>query len=437
MNERQHVIRKIEKGSIAQEVGIEIGDRLISINDNPVSDALDYHFLVADEYLEVLIEKNDGEQWLLEIEKGEEESLGIEFESSLMDEYKSCTNKCVFCFIDQLPKGMRETLYFKDDDSRLSFLQGNYITLTNMKEKDVDRIIQYRLSPINVSVHTTNTELRKKMLNNKFAGNILHYIQKFYEAGIIMNAQIVLCKGLNDGEELFDSIKDLSQFIPYMQSVSVVPVGLSKHRKGLYPLEPFSKEDAQKVLETIHYWQEKLYKKNKTHFIHAGDEFYLLAGETLPNEDNYDGYLQLENGVGMYRVFLDEFEAYYNTLENDHNLSKEVTIATGVLAYGLIDEITKKINEKYPNVKINVHPIINHFFGERITVSGLLTGQDIINQLKDKHLGQRLLLPNNLLRSGEEILLDNVTIREIENTLQVSVAIVQSTGKDFINKIIS
>ncbi|TCT16988.1 putative radical SAM enzyme (TIGR03279 family) [Natranaerovirga pectinivora] len=435
MLERQHIIKSVEKDSIAEEVGIEVGDILISINGEAIKDALDYHYYLTEEYLEILIRKQDGSEWILEIEKDEDEALGIEFQSSLMDEYKSCTNKCVFCFIDQLPEGMRETLYFKDDDSRLSFLQGNYITLTNMKDKDIERIIRYRLSPINLSVHATNPELRKRMLNNRFADNLMGYIEKFYEAGIIMNGQIVLCKGLNDGDELDRSISELSKFIPYMQSVSVVPVGLSKHREGLYELEPFTKEDAKKTLAIIHHWQEKLYKEHSTHFIHAGDEFYILAEEPMPEEENYDGYLQLENGVGMVRLFLDEFDAYYDTLEKSEK-SKEVSIVTGLLAYDILNEMINKLALKFPNIKINLYPIINKFFGERITVSGLLTGQDIINQISGKSLGDYLLLPNNLLRSGEEVLLDNVTVTDIENALQVKVAVVKSIGKDFIDKII-
>jgi putative radical SAM enzyme (TIGR03279 family) len=435
--EKQHIIKYVEADSIAEEVGIEIGDQLISINGQPIKDALDYHFYLTEEYLEVLIKKVNGDEWLVDIEKDEDETLGIEFESSLMDEYKSCTNNCVFCFIDQLPKGMRETLYFKDDDSRLSFLQGNYITLTNMKESDVDRIIKYRLSPINISVHTTNSDLRVKMLHNRFAGNILNYIQKFYEAGIIMNGQIVLCKGLNDGDELSKSIEDLSRFIPYMQSVSVVPVGLSRHRDNLYPLQPFTKEDGQDVLKRIHKLQETLFKKHGTHFIHAGDEFYLLAEEEVPSEDNYDGYLQLENGVGMLRLFLDEFEDAFAELDADKSISKEIAVVTGMLAYDTIKAFSKQIENKLENIKIYVYPIKNEYFGERITVSGLLTGQDIINQLTGQELGEKLLLPNNLLKSGEPVLLDDVSVSDIEKALQVQVAVVQSIGKDFIQSIIN
>ena len=297
-----HLIKSVLPGSIADELEIESGDKLISINNNEIEDVFDYHFYVNDEYLTLLIEKKNGEEWELEIEKDYEVDLGIEFEQGLMDEYRSCRNKCMFCFIDQMPKGMRETLYFKDDDSRLSFLQGNYVTLTNMSDKDIDRIVRYHLEPINISFQTTNPELRCKMLHNRFAGEALKKVDILYEGGIQMNGQIVLCKGENDGEELERTIRDLKKYVPQLQSVSVVPVGLTKYRDGLYPLEPFDKEDAKKVLATIHKWQKELYKEFGLHVIHASDEWYILAGEEVPEEERYDGYLQLENGVGMLRL---------------------------------------------------------------------------------------------------------------------------------------
>jgi putative radical SAM enzyme (TIGR03279 family) len=436
MNNKCHKIIHIKEESIAYEVGIEPGDTLISINNQLVEDALDYHYLVDDEYLEVLIRKNNGDEWLLEIEKDYDEELGIEFENNLMDEYKSCSNKCIFCFIDQLPKGMRDTLYFKDDDSRLSFLQGNYITLTNMKDKDVDRLIKYHLSPINISIHAMNMELRKEMLNNRFADRLIGYMKKFYDAGIIMNGQIVLCKGINDGKELDYSIGELRKFMPHMQSVSVVPVGLSKHREGLHKLELFTKQDANEVLDIIHKWQGIIYNETGNNFIHAGDEFYLLADRDFPVEDNYDGYLQLENGVGMSRLLLDEFELCYNELNSDHLIISNKSIATGISASEMISDMVNRLNEKFPNIKVNIYPIINNFFGHNITVSGLLTGRDIIDQLKDKELGEELLLPCNLLRSGEETLLDDITVTDIENALQVKVTVVQSSGQDFIRNIL-
>ena len=302
---REHIIKTIEPGSIAEELELEPGDVLVSVNGQPVGDVFDYHYLINEEYLELLVRKASGEEWELEIEKEYEDDLGIEFENGMMDDYRSCSNKCIFCFIDQLPKGMRDTLYFKDDDSRLSFLQGNYVTLTNMRDADVERIITYRMEPINISFQTMNPKLRCEMLHNRFAGDALKKVERFYEAGITMNGQIVLCKGVNDGKELEYSIEKLTGYLPYLQSVSVVPVGLTRYRDGLYPLTPFTKEDAKEVLKLIHSWQERLYREYGNHFIHAGDEWYLLAEEELPGEDSYDGYLQLENGVGMVRLLKD------------------------------------------------------------------------------------------------------------------------------------
>ena len=307
-NEYQgHLIREVYPDSIAEAMEIEPGDVLLRINNQKIEDVFDYRYMIKDEYVEVLIRKPDGEEWLLEIEKEYDDDLGVEFENGLMSDYRSCSNKCIFCFIDQMPPGMRETLYFKDDDSRLSFLQGNYITLTNMKQKDVDRIIEMQLAPINISVQTTNPELRCKMLHNRFAGDILDKIKMLADADIEMNAQIVLCKGENDGAELDRSIGDLLSFYPQMQSMSVVPVGLTKFREGLYPLEPFEREEAREVLATIHKWQDISFEKYGTHFVQASDEWYLIAGYDLPTEERYDGYTQLENGVGMIRLLMDEF----------------------------------------------------------------------------------------------------------------------------------
>ena len=386
----EHLISAVEDGSIAMEMGIEPGDKLLSINGQEIEDVFDYHYYVNDEELLVLIEKPDGEQWELEIEKDYEEDLGLHFEQGLMDEYRSCRNK--FCFIDQMPKGMRDTLYFKDDDSRLSFLQGNYVTLTNMSDHDIDRIIRYHLEPINVSFQTTNPELRCKMLHNRFAGDALKKVDRLFEAGITMNGQIVLCKGLNDKEELERTIRDLTAYLPKLQSVSVVPVGLSRFRDGLYPLEPFTREDAKEVLETIHKWQKKVYEEYGYHFIHAGDEWYILAGYEMPEEERYDGYLQLENGVGMIRLLQNEFAESYEKLEpTDREIS--LSMATGYLAYDYLAEFIKQMRVKCPNCDVHLYRIRNDFFGESITVSGLITGQDLISQLQGRPLGDCLLLP--------------------------------------------
>ena len=435
--EREHVIKAVEPGSIAEELELVPGDVLVSVNGQPVGDVLDYHYLINEEYLEILVRKADGEEWELEIEKEYEEDLGIEFENGLMDDYRSCSNKCIFCFIDQLPKGMRKTLYFKDDDSRLSFLQGNYVTLTNMSDADVERIITYRLEPVNISFQTMNPELRCRMLQNRFAGDALKKAQRFYEAGIVMNGQIVLCKGINDGAELESSIEKLSRYLPYLQSVSVVPVGLTEHREGLYPLEPFTREDAQKVLEQIHRWQDRLYREQGTHFIHAGDEWYLLAGQELPKAENYDGYLQLENGVGMVRLFREELaEALAERRNDEPAAARKVTIATGMLAAPILQEAADQIGAVYPGIKLQVIPVENHFFGERITVAGLLTGQDLKNQLSGRDLGEELLLTENMFRDGEEVFLDDMTAEELSGALQVPVTIVKSDGKAFLEAVL-
>ena len=363
------------------------------------------------------------------------EELGIEFDQSLMDEYRSCRNKCMFCFIDQMPKGMRETLYFKDDDSRLSFLQGNYITLTNMSDHDVERIVKYRLEPINISFQTTNPELRCKMLHNRFAGEALKKVDILYRGQIEMNGQIVLCKGVNDGEELERTIRDLTGYLPYLKSVSIVPVGLTKYRDGLYPLEPFTKEDAREVLSVIHRWQEKIYQEHGIHMIHAGDEWYVLAEEEVPEEERYDGYLQLENGVGMMRLLFNEVQEALSAVTGDER-QREISLATGRLMYPYIGKILEEIRKKFPNITTHLYAIRNDFFGERITVSGLITGQDLTGQLKGQPLGERLLLPCNMLKIGEPVFLDDFTLEEVENSLQVKTDIVKSSGQDLLDAVI-
>lgn len=441
MRQKEHIINSVAPGSIAEEMGISPGDKIIAIDNTQIEDIFDYQFLIQDTYIEVLVEKPDGEQWLLEIDKEFDEDLGITFENGLMDEYRHCHNKCIFCFIDQMPKGMRETLYFKDDDSRLSFLQGNYVTLTNMSEHDIDRICKYHLSPINISFQTMNPELRCKMLNNRFAGEALKKVDILNKADIRMNGQIVLCKGINDGKELEFSIQELMKYIPNLESVSVVPVGLSKYREGLFPLEPFQKEDARQVLELIHRYQKECFEKYGIHFIHASDEWYILAEEELPKEERYDGYLQLENGVGMLRLLLEEFHDGLKKRREEEGfpnekIVQELSMATGLLAYPYIKRMVEELTQAYPKIKIHLYPVTNEFFGEKITVSGLLTGQDIRAQLMGKELGERLLLPQNVLRSGESVFLDDLTVADLEKALQVPINIVKSSGYDFISGIV-
>ena len=435
MKNHEHIITGIVPGSIADELGVGAGDRLLSINGQEIEDIFDYQFYSEDEELLLLIEKPDGEQWELEIEKDADEQIGLEFDSGLMDEYRSCRNKCIFCFIDQMPEGMRDTLYFKDDDSRLSFLQGNYVTLTNMSDHDIDRIIRYRLEPINISFQATNPELRCRMLNNRFAGDALRKVDRLFAGGIEMNGQIVLCKGINDGEELERSIRDLTRYLPLLKSVSVVPVGLTRFREGLCPLEPFTKEDARQVLEMIHRWQKEIFDRYGLHFIHAGDEWYLLAGEEIPEEERYDGYLQLENGVGMLRLLFNEFREAFDRAEGDHE-KRSLSIATGQLAYPYIRRMAEKLQEKYPATEIRVYAVRNDFFGERITVSGLVTAQDMIAQLKDKELGDRLLIPCNMLKADEDVFLDDYTVGQVADALQVPAVIVKSSGQDFVDAVL-
>lgn len=434
MKNRGHLIKSVDPGSIAEALELEAGDRLISIDGEVIEDIFDYEYRLNSEAITAVVQKQNGEEWELEIEN-DYQDLGLNFENGLMSEYRSCRNKCIFCFIDQMPPGMRETLYFKDDDSRLSFLQGNYITLTNMSDRDIERIIQFKLAPINISVHTTNPELRCTMLHNRFAGDALKKMDVLFQAGTPMNGQIVLCKGVNDGEELERSIRDLVSYIPCMESVSVVPVGLSKFREGLYPLEPFNKEDAVRTLEIIERWQEKIFREHGIHFIHASDEFYLLAGREMPEAERYDGYIQLENGVGMLRLMTEEVEEQLAKLPGD-DTQEEISLATGKLAAPYIERFVTEIQKKYPGRKVHLYPIRNDFFGEQITVAGLLTGQDLIAQLKGKTLGTRLLLTNAMFRSGEEVFLDDLTKTDAETALQLPINIVKSSGRDFVEAIL-
>lgn len=435
MKEKRHVISRVLPGSIAEELELEPGDILAEINGQPVEDVFDYRYLMNDEYVTLLVEKADGELWELEVEKEFEEDLGAEFENGLMDDYRSCSNRCIFCFIDQMPPGMRETLYFKDDDSRLSFLQGNYVTLTNMSRKDIDRVIRYRLEPINISFQAMNPELRCRMLHNRFAGEALEKVDLLYEAGISMNGQIVLCKGINDGSELEYSLEKLSAYAPVLQSVSVVPVGLTKFREGLFPLEPFTEEDAEKVLEQIHRWQKAMYEKHGIHFVHASDEWYILAGQELPEEDRYDGYIQLENGVGMLRLLGTEVKAALEERAGDDRKLR-ISAATGKLAAPYLRQCMDAIHEKFPHVNVEVHEISNRFFGERITVSGLITGQDLKEQLTGQDLGERLLIPCNMLRSGEDVFLDDMTVEELSEALNTEIVVADEDGADLVSSVL-
>ncbi|MBR4528738.1 MAG: DUF512 domain-containing protein [Lachnospiraceae bacterium] len=430
---RGHLINGVEPGSIAEEMGVEAGDRLIAVNGEQVVDIFDYRFLIDEEELTLLIEKPDGEEWELEIEKDEEEDPGLVFENGLMDGYRSCRNHCIFCFIDQLPEGMRDTLYFKDDDSRLSFLQGNYVTLTNLSDDDIRRISKYRMSPINISFHTTDPDLRCRMLGNRFAGEALSKVDRLIEENdkIELNGQIVLCKGVNDGEALKRTIGDLTRYLPHLRSVSVVPVGLTKYRDKLYPLESFNAEDAAMVIDLIEDFQERLFPVYGTHFIHASDEWYILAGREVPAAETYDGYLQLENGVGMLRLLEDSFaEALEQALHDGVKPKyREISCASGCLVYPHIVKLMDRLHEAYPSLTVHCHEIVNDFFGEKITVTGLITGRDLIAQLSGKELGERLFLPSNMLRAGEDVLLDDVHLTDIEAALGTPVSAFEGSGE--------
>lgn len=435
VNKKENVIISVDPGSIADEIGIEPGDILVSINDKEILDVFDYRYMINDEYLEIVLKDGDGEEYIAEIEKDYDEDIGIVFESGLMDNARSCRNKCIFCFIDQLPKGMRETLYFKDDDTRLSFLQGNYVTLTNMKDEDIDRIIYYHLSPINISVHTTNPELRKMMLNNNKAGNIMERMRKLADSGIELHLQVVLCKGINDGLELDRTIRDITGLYPSARSMSVVPIGLTKYRDGLFKQEAFTKEDAENVIDQIEKWQRKNLERFGSRIVYAADEFYLKAERKIPEPECYEDFQQFENGVGMLSLFKAEFYELLPQIEDKEKRKRTISLVTGEAAFGLIREIACEIMNKFPEITINTYCIKNEFFGETITVSGLLTGTDIINQLRGKELGEYIILPDSLLRNGETVLLDDIYVSDIERELNVRVKIALNSAENLVKRI--
>lgn len=433
-NKSAHIVKRVMPGSIAEEMEIEAGDEILSINGQEIEDIFDYQYYCMEEEILVLVKKQDGEEWELEIEKDENEDLGIEFENGLMDDYRSCHNKCIFCFIDQNPKGMRETLYFKDDDSRLSFLQGNYVTLTNMSDHDLERMIHYHMEPINISFHTMNPELRCKMLNNRFAGDALKKVDRLYEAGITMNGQIVSCPGINDGKELEYSLEKLLSYAPVLQSVSVVPVGLTKYREGLYPLESYTKETAAEVIDIIETYQKKALEKGYNHFVHASDEWYILAERDFPEEERYDGYLQLANGVGMMRLLLTQGrEAIFMAKKAGiQPTGRQVTFVTGTHSYATIQTILEELHSAFPEMSTRLYKILNDFYGHNITVTGLLTGGDLYNQLSGKDLGDVLIISENMLRSGEEVFLDDMTVSELSEKLGIPIQIVPCDGERLV-----
>jgi len=421
------------RGSLAERHGIKPGDVLISVNGEEIRDVLDYRFYIEEKKLSLVLCR-DGETFETEIKKAESADIGLEFETFLMDEKHTCRNACIFCFIDQMPKGMRETLYFKDDDSRLSFLMGNYVTLTNLKDADVDRIIKMHMSPINISVHTTDPELRVMMLRNKRAGEVLKYMDRFAEAGIEMNCQIVLCKNINDGENLTKTMHDLATLYPHVPSVSVVPFGMTKYRDGLYHIEQFSKEESAAVVRQVERFAASCKDFYDDYIFYCGDEFYLEAGLEIPSGDYYGDYRQIENGVGMIASMKDEFDSALEDAEYDGG-RREISIVTGTLAGDFIASLTAKVTERFKNIIIHVYKIENDFFGRTVTVAGLVTGRDIVSQTKGKPMGSEVLIPTCMLKADEDVFLDGMALSELEASLGAPIVKVENDGYDLLEKI--
>ncbi|MEA4849074.1 MAG: DUF512 domain-containing protein [Clostridiaceae bacterium] len=429
-------IIEVRPSSIAEELGIKKGDRLISINGAGIKDILEYKYLTTDEFLEVEIEHGNGEIWIYEVEKEYDEDIGIVFEG-IIDKPKSCHNKCIFCFIDQLPSGMRETLYFKDDDTRLSFLQGNFVTLTNLSERDINRIIKYRISPINVSVHTTDPELRKKMLNNKNAGKLMDYLERLRKGEIEVKAQIVLCPGVNDGEQLLKTLNDLAELYPQVSCTAIVPAGVTKYRQGLYKLEEFNKASAASVIEAVKKQQEKFLAELGTRFVFLSDEFFMISGRDLPEYDEYEGFTQLENGVGPTALFNREIEESLKGLGSYNKKQRSISLITGEYAAQNLKRAASKIESSIEGLKINIFPISNDFFGPGVKVAGLLTGKDILDQLKNKAVGDSVFIPECMLKRDEKIFLDDITADQLEKELDARIIICKEDGSDLIKNILS
>lgn len=428
-------IISVEPGSPAEHAGLLAGETLVSINANEICDVLDYRFYETSKNLSVVVEDAQNCPRTVSIRKGEYEPIGLDFETYLMDRQLSCRNRCVFCFIDQLPKGMRESLYFKDDDSRLSFLFGNYVTLTNMSERDVERIIKMHISPINISVHTTNPELRVEMMGNRFAGKALGLMYRLADAGIKINAQIVLCKGLNDGAELERTLRDLGGLYPSVQSIAIVPIGLTKYREGLYPLEPYDPASSEAVVRMIERFGEEFLSKHGERICYPADEFYLKAGLAIPPAEYYGEFDQLENGVGLMANLKQEFEQALADFPQPDS-PRHVTVVTGTLAYPFLEDLLDGLRIKCHNLTCSLVPIRNDFFGHTITVSGLVTGGDILKQLKGKDLGEELILPNTMLRREDDVFLDDVSLEDLRREFGIKVTAVPNDGYAFLQAII-
>lgn len=429
-------IQSVAPHSPARRAGVKAGETLTHINGKPIVDVLDYKFYSYDTKLELTLRRPDGSEHTVRLRKREGEDLGLEFPTYLMDRARSCANRCIFCFVDQMPPGMRKSLYFKDDDARLSFLLGNYLTLTNLSPREIQRIIDLRISPINVSVHTTDPDLRERMLKNPRAGESVAVMRRFAEHGITMNCQIVSCPGLNDGPALDRTLDDLAGMFPAVNSVSVVPVGVTKYREGLYPLETYTKETAAALVDQVEQFAARHLEKNGTRLVWCSDELYLLAGRELPPEDYFEEFTQLDNGVGMLRLLTEEFRRALNLMEPEELAEvRPFAIATGVSAAPFLEKLVELAGEKCPAVRGKVYPIVNRFFGETITVAGLVTGGDLIEQLRGKDLGERLLIPASMLRAGERVFLDDVTLDDAERELGVPVLPVAQDGYELLDAI--
>lgn len=427
-------IRSVNPDGPACAAGILPGETLVSINGHEIVDILDYRFHETNSHLTVELEDPQGRRREVAIRKGEYEPIGLDFETYLMDQQHSCRNQCIFCFIDQLPKGMRETLYFKDDDSRLSFLFGNYITLTNLSEHEISRIIEMHISPINISVHTTNPELRVKMMHNRFAGETLKILRRFADAGIKINCQLVLCPEINDGAELIRTLSDLEDMCPAVQSIAAVPVGLTRHRQGLFPLRPFRKEEAAAVIDTIEGFGSRFMEKFGDRIVYPADEFYLLADRPIPDPDFYGEFAQLENGVGLMASLKQEFDDALETIKPPQQL-RRVSSVTGVAAYPFLCSLLDELKRKCDTVIWNIYPIQNDFFGHTIDVTGLVTGGDIIRQLRGKDLGEVLLVPSVMLRHEGDLFLDDVSIQDVERELNIPVICVKNDGYELLDAV--
>ncbi len=425
------VVRSVRAGSLAEELEIETGDEIVAINGQAIRDIVDLQFALAGTELQIEVKKISGEEWLIEADKDYDETLGIEWEHATVDRVKLCHNKCVFCFVDQIPGNMRKTLNMRDDDYRLSFLHGNFVTLTNLKPADLERIASLKMSPLNISVHTTNPELRVKMLGNKRSGEILNQIRFFADRGIEMNTQIVLCPDWNDGVELDRTIEDLSQFYPAVRTLSVVPVGLTKHRRGLLALRTCTREDARRTVEQVTVWQDRLRPLLGANFVHVADEFYVIADANVPSALYYDEFAQIENGVGLLRTFMDDFDRLQPVIPTGLVTPRRVGVITGTSSSKMIQAAAQRM-EAVSGLTVDVHVIKNEFYGEQVTVTGLITGQDIVKQVRDKRLPDVFLLPDVLLKDDRDVFLDDYTVKQVQKELQTDVLVVPPTANGFI-----